>query len=157
MRPDSESQATSLRPKALFFCADLEIPRAKPQCPMNVQILSPKDWQTGLRLGLGHWDLDIGTWTLEPGHWDLDIGTWTLGLGHSLDIEICVLDICGSAALRGFATAFIVRLRGEVRLFVVHRDFARLNVGRGIVGRSQPFQCERRLDPNLQRAFALKK
>ena len=32
-------------------------------------------------MGLGNWDLEIGTWKLGLGNWTLEIGPWKLGLG----------------------------------------------------------------------------
>ena len=32
-------------------------------------------------MGLGTWDLGLGTWVLGLGSWDLGLGTWVLGLG----------------------------------------------------------------------------
>ncbi|WP_293132209.1 hypothetical protein [Microcoleus sp. bin38.metabat.b11b12b14.051] len=33
-------------------------------------------------MGIGHWELVIGNWSLGIGHWELVIGNWSLGIGH---------------------------------------------------------------------------
>ena len=51
-------------------------PKNKVNVIRNSSIRSSPDWELGLGLGTGNWELGTGNWELGTGNWELGTGNW---------------------------------------------------------------------------------